>query len=112
MEGLIRQKINFSNITGEIKFIDSLKYYQKSLAELASTLSDEEKISVRKSTEQFFNQHHYFSKVWPYFYSKKKEKVLDIVSEGKDVIPYELIVNMESFFLIPGNEFWEKNRIF
>ena len=112
MEELIGQKINFSNITGEIKFIDSLKYYQKSLAELASTLSDEEKISVRKLTEQFFNQHHYFSKVWPYFYSKKKEKVLDIVSEGKDVIPYELIINMESVFLIPGNEFWEKNRIF
>ena len=31
--------IDFSNITGEINFIDSLKYYQKSLAELASTLS-------------------------------------------------------------------------
>ena len=25
-------QISFSNITGEIKFIDSLKYYQKSLA--------------------------------------------------------------------------------
>ena len=35
--------INFSNTKGEIKFIDSLKYYQKSLAELASTLSDEKK---------------------------------------------------------------------
>ena len=30
--------INFSNIAGEIKFIDSLKYYQKSLPELACTL--------------------------------------------------------------------------
>ena len=54
MEGLIGQKINFSNITGEIKFIDSLKYYQKSLAELASTLSDEEKISVRKLSLALF----------------------------------------------------------
>ena len=33
-------QINFSNITGEIKFIDSLKYYQKSLGELASISSD------------------------------------------------------------------------
>ena len=56
-------QINFSNITGEIKLIYSLKYQQKSLAELASTLSDEEKILVRKLTEQFFNQHLYFSKV-------------------------------------------------
>ena len=59
-------QINFSNITGEIKFIDSLKYYQNSLAELASTLSDEEKISVKKLTEQFFNQHDY---VWPHLNS-------------------------------------------
>ena len=101
-------QINFSNITGEIKFIDSLKYYQKSLAELASTLSDEEKISVKKLTEQFFNQHHYFCKVWSLFKSQKNEKVLQILSEGKRVIPYELIINMDSFFQTPENEFWEK----
>ena len=59
-------QINFSNITEEIKFIGSLKYYQKSLTELASTLSDEEKISVKKLTEQFFNQHDY---VWPHLNS-------------------------------------------
>ena len=104
--------INFSNITGEIKFIDSWKYYQKSLAELASTLSDEEKIAVKKLTKQFFNQHYYFSPVWPYLNSKKIEKVLDILSEGKGVIPYELIIRMESFFLIPENEFWEKTEFF
>ena len=80
-------QFNFSNITGEIKFIDSLKYYQKSLAELASIQSDEEKISVRKLTEQFFNNSHYFSKFWLYLNFKKKGKVLDIVSEGKGVIP-------------------------
>ena len=50
-------EINFSNITDEIKFINSLKYYQKSLAELASNLTDEENVSIKKLTEQFFNQH-------------------------------------------------------
>ena len=106
------RQINFSNITGEIKFIDSLKYYQNSLAELASALSDEEKISVKKLTEQFFNQHDYFCKVWPYLNSKKKEQVLQIASEGKSVIPYELIINMDSFFQTPENEFWEKAEFF
>ena len=33
--------INLSNIASEIKFIDSLKYYQKNLAALARTLSEE-----------------------------------------------------------------------
>ena len=94
-------QINFSNITGEIKFIDSLKYYQKSLSELASTVSDEERAAIRKLTEQFFNQHYYFSRVWPYLNSKKKQ-VLEIVSEGKGVIPYELIIDMDSFFFNSG----------
>ena len=35
--------INFGNIGNEIKFIDTLKYYQKSLGELASTLTGNEK---------------------------------------------------------------------
>ena len=74
--------IDFSNIVGEINFIDSLKYYQKSLAELASTLPDEEKMAVKKLTEQFFNQHYYFSTVWSFLNSKKKEKILEILSEG------------------------------
>ena len=71
-------QISFSNITGEIKFIDSLKYYQKSLA--------------------------------LFEFEKKKEKKLDIVSEGKGVISYELIIDMESFFLTPENEFSEKTE--
>ena len=103
-------QINFSNITGEIKFIDSLKYYQKSLSELASTISDEERAAIRKLTEQFFNQHYYFSRAWPYLNPKKKQNVLEIVSEGKGVIPCELIIDMDSFFLIPKN--WEKTEFY
>ena len=48
-------QINFSNTTGEIKFIDNLKLYQKSLADLASALTNKEKIAVRKLTENFLN---------------------------------------------------------
>ena len=103
-------QINFSNITGEIKFIYTLRYYQKILAELASKLSDEEKISVKKLTEPFLNQHDYFCNNWPYLNCKKKEKVSEIVSERKGVIPYDLIINMDSFFQTPENEFWKKTE--
>ena len=96
--------INFSNITGEIKFIDSLKYYLKILTELASTSSEEEITTVKKLTEQFFLQHYYFSTA--YLNSKKKEKILDILEEGKDVISYQVNINLESFFLTPEDEFW------
>ena len=57
--------VNYGIIDNEIKLIDSLKYYQKSLADLSSTLTEEEKGAAEKVTKQFFNQHYHFSTVWP-----------------------------------------------
>ena len=66
-------QINFSNIAGEIKFIGSLKFYQKSLAELASTLSVEEKIAVKELTTNFLNLLFYCLALFEF---SKKEKIL------------------------------------
>ena len=92
--------------------IDTLICYQKRFADLASTLSNEEKIAVKKLTERFLNEYYYFSTIWPYLNSKKRKKKSDIISEGKGVIPYELIIDMESFFITPENVFWEKTGFF
>ena len=86
---------NYGNISGEIRLIDSLKFYQRSLGELSSTLTAEEKNAVKKLTEKFLNEHYYFCTVWPYLSSKKKDKMLGIISEGKGIIPYEIIVDMK-----------------
>ena len=94
---------NYGNISSEIRLIDSLKFYQRSLGELSSTLTDEEKIAVKKLAEKFLNEHFYFSTVWPYL--SFKEKTLEIISEGKGIIPYEIIVDMKSFFIKPENDF-------
>ena len=95
--------ISFGNIWNEIKFIDTLKYYQKSLGELASTLTETEKSSVKKLTTQFLNQHYYFGEIWKYLSNAQKTKILDIISEGKGIIPFEKIVNMHSLFSTPEN---------
>ena len=58
--------INFGNIGNEIKFIDTLAYYQKSLGELASTLTETEKSSVKKLAIQILNQHYSFGEIWKY----------------------------------------------
>ena len=67
---------------------------------------------AKKVTEKFLNEDYYFSTIWPYLSFKKKEKILDIIAEGKGVIPYELIVDMQSFFIKPENNFWEKTEFF
>ena len=49
--------INYANINGsELKYIDILKYYQKSLVQLADTLCDKEREAVKKVSEKFFKQ--------------------------------------------------------
>ena len=105
--------VNYGIIDNEIKLIDSLKYYQKSLADLSSTLTPEEKRAVVKVTKQFFNQHYYFSTVWPNLTLKLQEKILDIVTSGKGITCYELIVDMKSLLLMPDDEqFWNKTELF
>ena len=102
--GEILTRINYGNIARETKSIDILKYYQRSLGELAATLSENEKNLVKQLTKQFFNQHLYFSEVWKYVGDSQKNKTLEIIAKDKGIIPYEKIVDMNSIFLTPEND--------
>ena len=62
---------NFGNINNEVKLIDSLIFYQRSLSELSSTLTEQKKIAVKSLAGKFLNE-HYFSTVWAYLLSSKK----------------------------------------
>ena len=93
--------INQGNVI--VKFIDTLKYYQKKKkkTKLGSTLSEDEQNSVKYSTKQICNQHTYFSEVWQYLNDPQKNKILDMRTEDKGIMPYEKIVDMSSMFLMP-----------
>ena len=54
--------VNFSNISHQIRFIDTLKYYQKSLSVLASTMTVKEKQSIEKECERFIKKDQKLSK--------------------------------------------------
>ena len=47
-------QVNYGNIQNETKLINSLKFYQKSLAELSSTMTDEEKKTVKNIAVKLF----------------------------------------------------------
>ena len=104
--------LNFANIRGEIKFIDSLKYYQRSLAQLTSSMEEKEIEKARTQMDSFLMTHQYFSTVWPFLASLKKKKILKITCEGKGVIPYEIVTGMDSFFLKPENDFSSKTEFY
>ena len=63
---------NGGGISSVLKLINSLKFYQRSLGKLSSTLTNIEKNAVKNVTENFLNQHHYFCTIWPYLSNPKK----------------------------------------
>ena len=94
--------INYAQIDN-FKFIDSIKYYQTSLAKLSETMSDDEKSRVAKLVEQFIATHSYFSGIWNDMHFSQRNKIIDIVVSGKGIIPYEKIETIESLSLKPEN---------
>ena len=100
--------INYMNINGgQVKFIDTLKYYQTSLAELTK-----EKNAVIKLTEEFLTQHEHFLQVWKFLGPCQKENFLDIASGGKGITPYETIIDMDNLDIKPVGEFYDKTKFF
>ena len=79
---------NYGSINNEIKLIHSLKYCQKSLSQLSSTMTTQDKMNVKKLAETFLTEHHYFSTIWLFLPIHKKNKILEIIAERKGVIPY------------------------
>ena len=53
--------LNFGNLRSEIKLIDSLKYYQRSLAELTSSMDLKEIEKAKTVMNSFLKSHYYFS---------------------------------------------------
>ena len=104
--------INYAQIDN-FKFIDSIKYYQTSLAKLSETMSDLEKSRVSKLVQQFIATHSYFSIVWNDMNFLQKNKVIDIVVSGKGIIPYEKIETIESLSRKPEDGvFFTKNEFY
>ena len=104
--------INYAQIDN-FKFIDSLKYYQTSLAKLSETMSPEEKAKVAKLVNQFLTNHSYFSSIWDEMHFLEKSKIIDIVVSGKGIIPYEKIQSIDSLSIKPENGiFFSKDEFY
>ena len=104
--------INFASIDN-FKFIDTIKYYQTSLAQLSETTDEKEKENIEKLVIQFLTTHDHFSKVWPTLTSEQKKKILEIIVSGKGVIPYEKIETINSLLIKPEDGiFFSKDEFY
>ena len=90
MGGTNLTNINYSTI-GNVKFIDTMKYYLTSLGKLASAMTEKEKNNTKLLVKQFLMQHQFFSKTCLTLSQSQKTELMKIIVSGKVVIPYEKI---------------------
>ena len=112
MGGRNLTNVNFANIGAQVKIIDTLKYYQTTLASIASTADDSEKEKIKSNIQLFLSRREYFSNIWANLIKDEQNKVLDIVAEGKGALPYEKIVNIDSLQITPEESFFKHTEFF
>ena len=103
--------LNYRNIGDQVKFIDTLKYYQQSLPALAAAIISVEKIRIKKLNGKFLESRDYSDKFWFEIEFKNCNNILEMVASGKGTITYEKIRNFHILDLMPKNGvFYEKNK--
>ena len=98
--------INFANISDQVKFTDRYKYYQQRLSVLASTMNDEERLSVRKECEKFIKKDPKLRLKFQACLTVYQKWILNYLSSGKRVVPYEMITRYDSLDIGPEKDFF------
>ena len=112
MGGTTLTNMNYANIANQVKIIDTIKYYQTSLANISNTATFNEKVNIENTVIKFIEKHSYFSKNWFKLNQETKNKIVSIISKGKGAIPYEKIIDMNSLNIKPENDFFEYTEYF
>ena len=102
MGGTNLTNVTFVNINSQVKIIDTLKYFQTTLANLAATAKD----NIKKLTQQFLQIHTFFKLVWVTLEKQNRDKILDLVAVGKDVMPHEKVIDINSLSKSPDQKFF------
>ena len=92
--------INFAIIKNQVQFIDTTKFFQKSLASLGDSMTETERKNVRDICQNFLTEKLIFL-------TEKYEKwVLDYLVSGKGTIPYQMITEFDSLKRNISEEFF------
>ena len=93
--------VNFTIIRNQVRFIDTVKYFQQSLGSLAESMADTEKENVRKICRKFLAEKLLFLN------DEDEKWVLDYLASGKGMIPYQMITNFGRLNIQPEKDFFE-----
>ena len=98
--------VNFVFIKNQVKFIDTVKYFQQSLASLAASMTYEERENVKKSCRGFL------AKKLMHIKDDDEKWILDYLSSGKGTISYQMITDFDSLNIRPEKDFFEHEKFY
>ena len=98
--------VNFAIVQNQVRFIDTVKYYQQSLASLADSMTDIERENVSKNCKRFLAEKLLF------LTEEQENWVLDYLSSGKGMIPYQMITDFNSLQIKPKDGFFEQKDFY
>ena len=104
--------INFENIGEQIKFIDTIKYYQQSLSTLVATMMETEKQNIKAQHWKFINKNQKLNQKFLSCTQKDQEWVLNYLSSGKGIIPYEMITRFDWLDIKPVKRFFAVEQLY
>ena len=96
--------INFAHIGSQLVFIDSVKYFQQSLGTLANTMTDDEKLPIKKECKKFILRDESLSRKFNACTKEEQEWVLNYLSTEKGTIPYEMITRYDTLIISPEDD--------
>ena len=105
MGGTNLTNVSYSTI-GNVKVIDTMKYYWTSLGKLASTMTEKEKNNAELLVKQFLMQHQFFSKTRLTLSQSQETELIKMIVSGKGVMSYETIDWINSSQNRPENGFF------
>ena len=98
--------VNFAIIKNQVRFIDTVKYFQQSLASLADSMTDTERENIRKICRKFLAEKLLFLN------DQDKKCVLDYLASSKGTIPYQMITDFDSLYIPPEKDFFKYEKFY
>ena len=93
-------------IKNQVRFIDTVKYFQQSLASLAASMTNDERENVKKNCRAFLAEKLMYIK------DDDEKWILEYLSSGKGTIPYQMITDFDSLNIKPEKDFFEHEKFY
>ena len=104
--------VRYASVGTQVKFIDTIIYYQQSLASLAANVDVTEKQNIRTSCQKFILRHPNYAQSFANLSYEEKNWVLDYICGSKRVILYEAVKSYEDLDRAPGEQFFARTEFY